>query len=162
MTVPDTVIHGSSIMNLASFAGKMKSFKCELHWLGFVIALSLVAAAIRFWETAWKLVVSWICCSGFGFAATVADGSDDVFDLVVFITFFDVVVWGEDNGEDNDNFFLAIFAKVKIELLLLLDRTNSNVNNNNNNIIVKTLGKTLVLFFNRNYPNSVVEHIIWI
>lgn len=106
MTVPDTVIHGLSMMNLASFAGKIKSFKCVLHWLGSVMALSLVVAAIRFWEIVWKSLLK---CS---FVLSVVDGID-VLDLVVLILADDVVlvIWDEEEEEDN---FLA-FTKVKAE-----------------------------------------------
>jgi hypothetical protein len=72
----------------------------------------------------------------------------------------------DEDGEDNDNFFLDTFAKIKIELLLLA-RTNNNNNNdvnNSNNTVVKTLGaaaEALVLFVTKNYPSSTVKHILF-
>jgi hypothetical protein len=69
----------------------------------------------------------------------------------------------DEDGEDNDNFFLDTFAKIKI---LLLARTNNNNDdvNNSNNTVVKTLGaaaEALVLFVTKNYPSSTVKHILF-
>ena len=121
MTVPDTVMHGLSMMNLASFAGKIKSFKGVLHWLGSVMALSLVAAAIRFWEIVWKSLLNlWICPSECSFVLLpVGDEGIDILDLVVFIFFDDdivLVIWDEeeDDEEEEEDNFLA-FTKVKVE-----------------------------------------------
>ena len=72
---------------------------------------------------------------------------------------------GDDEvGEDNDNFFLDTFAKIKIELLLLARTNNNDDVNNSNNTVVKTLGaaaEALVLFVTKNYPSSTVKHILF-
>jgi hypothetical protein len=71
----------------------------------------------------------------------------------------------DEDGEDNDNFFLDTFAKIKIELLILARTNNNNDDvNNSNNTVVKTLGaaaEALVLFVTKNYPSSTVKHILF-
>jgi hypothetical protein len=70
----------------------------------------------------------------------------------------------DEDGEDNDNFFLDTFAKIKIELLLLARTNNNDDVNNSNNTVVKTLGaaaEALVLFVTKNYPSSTVKHILF-
>jgi hypothetical protein len=71
----------------------------------------------------------------------------------------------DEDGEDNDNFFLDTFAKIKIELLLLARTNNNNDDvNNSNNTVVKTLGaaaEVLVLFVTKNSPSSTVKHILF-
>ena len=71
----------------------------------------------------------------------------------------------DEDGEDNDNFFLDTFAKIKIELLILARTNNNNDDVNNiNNTVVKTLGaaaEALVLFVTKNYPSSTVKHILF-
>jgi hypothetical protein len=70
----------------------------------------------------------------------------------------------DEDGEDNDNFFLDTFAKIKIELLLLARTNNNDDVNNSNNTVVKTLGaaaEVLVLFVTKNSPSSTVKHILF-